>query len=76
MVVAARGNERRARTEPLLQLEAEHVAVEPKRALEVGHLQVDVTDADVRMNRHTVGLRSPVSGLRWHQPVPTEDRRL
>ncbi len=52
MVVAARRQERRARPEALLQLEAEHVAVEAKRSLEVGHLQVDVTDADVRMNSH------------------------
>ena len=52
MVIAAGRNERRARPEPLLQLEAKYAAVEAKRPIEVRHLQVDVADADVRMNGH------------------------
>jgi hypothetical protein len=44
MVVAARRDKRRAVTVTLGQFEAEHAAVEAEGAVEVGDLQVDVTD--------------------------------
>ena len=44
VVIAARRDERRVLAHPLLQLEAEHADVEVERALDVRHLQVDVTD--------------------------------
>ena len=44
MVLAARAEEGCLRTEPLLQVEADHVTVEGDRPLEVGDLQVDVPD--------------------------------
>ena len=34
-------------------LEAEHVAPEPERAVEIGDLEVDVADVDARMDRLT-----------------------
>ena len=40
MVIAASRNECRAGAQPLLQLEAEHAAIETERAVEIGHLQV------------------------------------
>jgi hypothetical protein len=38
-------------TETLLQLEAEHSAVEGQRALHVRHLQMDVADVDAGVDR-------------------------
>jgi hypothetical protein len=46
MVVAARRHERRLSAVSLRDLEAEDAAVKPQRTLQVGHLQMDVTDAD------------------------------
>ena len=51
VVVAARRDERCLGAVPLGQLEAEDAAVEPQRPLKVGHLQVDVTDADLGIDR-------------------------
>ena len=51
VVIAARGDERRVLAHPLLQLEAEHADVEVERALDVGHLQVDVADLVARIDR-------------------------
>ena len=45
VVVAAGGEECGAVTQALRHLEAEHVAIEADGALEVGDLEVDVTDA-------------------------------
>ena len=50
VVVPASGEERRLVAELLLELEAEHVAVEGDRALEVGNLEVHVADADARID--------------------------
>src|SRR4051812_20898163 len=44
MVIAPGGHEGRLRPEALLQLEAEDVAVEAERALDVGDLEMDVPD--------------------------------
>src|SRR5204862_5480591 len=45
VVIAAGRNERRTRAEPLCQLEAEHAAIKPKRAVEIGDLEVDMPDS-------------------------------
>ena len=50
MVVAAGAQERRRVAHPLRDLEAEDAVVERKRAVEVGHLEVDVADADARVD--------------------------
>jgi len=50
MVVSARGDERSLVAHPCLLLEAEHVAPEAERTLEIGDLQVDVTDVDARVD--------------------------
>src|SRR5712691_12972986 len=44
VMIAAGRNERRTRAHALLQLEAEHAAVEAERAVEIGDLQVHVPD--------------------------------
>ena len=49
VVIAAGGQECRLAAAPLHQLEAQHVAIERQRAIEVGDLQVHVADA------HAVG---------------------
>lgn len=51
VVVAAGGNERGLRAEALGDFEPEHTAVEGKGSVEVGDLEVDVTDADGGMER-------------------------
>ena len=51
MVIPAGGDERRLRSHLLLNLEAEHTAVEGERSFEVGDFEVDVTDTGVRMKR-------------------------
>src|SRR3569623_2327835 len=48
----------------LHQFEAEHAAIETERALKIGHLQMDVTDACARCNR-----------LRFLHAVSLTDRR-
>ena len=52
MVVAAGRDERRLVAVPLHHVEAEDVAVEGERAVDVGDLQVDVTDVDSRVEAH------------------------
>ena len=52
MVVAASRDEGRLVTGPLLHLEAEHAAPERERTLDVRHLQMDVPDADARIDAH------------------------
>ena len=44
VVIAAGRNERRTGTHPLHHLEAEHAAVEPERAIEIGDLEMDMPD--------------------------------
>ena len=51
MVVAAGGDEGRFIAQPLLQLEAEHAAVEVERAVDVRHFEVDVADVDAGVDR-------------------------
>ena len=51
MVVAAGREERRLVADPLLELEAEHVAVESESPVDVGDLQVDVTDVGAGVYR-------------------------
>ena len=56
VVVAAGGDEGRLVAQPLLELEAEHPAVEVERAVEVGDLEVDVADVDAGIDRSGGGL--------------------
>ncbi len=51
MVVATCRHERRLRAESLRHLEAENAAVESQRPFKVGDLQMDVADADLRIDR-------------------------
>ena len=44
VVIAAGRNERGARAQALLQLEAEHAAVKAERAIEIGDLEMDMPD--------------------------------
>ena len=48
MVIAAGRNERRTGAHPLHQLEAEHAAIKPQRAFEVGDLEMDMPDPGAR----------------------------
>ena len=50
VVVAARRDEGRARSEPLHELEAEDAAIEPQRPLEVGDLEMNVSDPRLGMD--------------------------
>ena len=60
VVVAAGRDEGRLVAEALLQLEAEHAAVEVERAVDVGDLEVDVADVDAGVDRLVVA-GSPVA---------------
>ncbi len=51
VVVAAGRDEGRVVPDPLLQLEAEHAAVEVERTVDVGHFEVDVADVDAGVDR-------------------------
>ena len=51
VMIAASGEKGRLVTEPLLQLEPEHAAIEGKRAVEVGHFQMNMADADAGIDR-------------------------
>ena len=44
MMIAAGRNERRGRAHPLHDLKAEHAAVKPERAFEIGDLEMDMPD--------------------------------
>src|SRR5258707_11940912 len=48
MVIAARRNERRARGQALHQLESQHTAIKSQRAIEIGHLEMNMPDAGSR----------------------------
>jgi hypothetical protein len=50
MVVSAGRKESRLRPVTLGNFKAEHIAVEPDRAVEVSNLQMDVTDPDFGMD--------------------------
>jgi hypothetical protein len=62
MMIAAGGNEGRLSTEPLRQLEAEHVAIECKRAINIGDLQMHMPDAGARRDRRCIGRNSRFRG--------------
>jgi hypothetical protein len=51
VVVAAGGEERGLVSHALHEVEAEHVPVEPDRAVEVRDLQMDVADVDAWIDR-------------------------
>ena len=57
VVVAAGADERGLLAVALLQLEPEHAAPEAERAVEIGHLQMDVPDVDARVDRHRASIR-------------------
>src|SRR5258707_14143218 len=48
MVIAARRNERRARGQALHQLESQHTAIKSQRAIEIGHLEMNMPDPGSR----------------------------
>ena len=45
MMIAAGRDEGRAGAHPLHQFETKHIAIEPERAIEVRHLEMDMPDA-------------------------------
>ena len=51
MVVTASGKEGRLVPVTLRKLEPEHFAIKRKRPIKVGNLQMNMPDADFRMNR-------------------------
>ena len=51
VVVAARGEKRGLVAHALHEVEAEHVAIEADRAVEVRDLQMDVSDVDAGIDR-------------------------
>ena len=53
VVIAAGGDERRLVAHPSLLLEAEHVTPEAERAVEVGHLQMDMADVESGVDRRS-----------------------
>ena len=50
VMISAGGEKRCARTEALHRLQAEHAAVEVQSAFDVGDFEVDVADADLRID--------------------------
>src|SRR5579871_291482 len=68
MMIAARGNERRLRTDALHQVETEHAAIKGERAIDVGDLEMDVTDAHSAVDRRA-GLvkRNWIASIIAHQ---------
>ena len=50
MVVTASGEERRLVSVALPEFESEHIAIKSKRPIKVGNLQMNMSDADVRVN--------------------------
>lgn len=69
VMVAACGEEGRRIPEALHFLKTEHVSVESQRSLQIGHLEMDVPDADLRMDSgsvhvKTLGRRPPVGQCR------------
>lgn len=50
MMVAAGREKRGLRTKPLLKFKTQHVTVESKRTLQIGHLQVHMTNTDARID--------------------------
>src|SRR5665811_2009782 len=51
VMVATRGKKRGLRTHPLHEVESEHVTIKADGSLEIGNLEVNVTDAGVRRKR-------------------------
>ena len=49
-MVSARRNERRLRTKALLQFKTQHAAIKLQRPFQVSDFQVDMADADTRIN--------------------------
>ena len=65
MVIAARRDEGGFVAQTLLQLEAEDARVEGERALDVGHLEVDVADVYTGIDRsHPATIPAPAKELR------------
>jgi hypothetical protein len=50
VVIPPGRQERRPVPEPLRQLEPEHPLVKRERTREIGHLEVDLTDGDARVD--------------------------
>jgi hypothetical protein len=48
VVIAAGRNERRARTQALRHLKPQHAAIKSQRAIEIGHLEMNMPDARSR----------------------------
>lgn len=53
MMITTSGDEGRAGAVALRELKAEHAAVEGERALQIGHLQMNVADANAGMDGRT-----------------------
>ena len=51
MVVTTSGKERRLASIALREFESEHIAIKRERPIKVGNLQMNMSDADIRMNR-------------------------
>jgi hypothetical protein len=51
VVVAAGGDKRRLAAIALGELEAEHAAIKPQRALQIGDLEVHMPDTDAGIDR-------------------------
>ena len=51
MVVTASGKERRLVSVALREFESEHIAIKRKCPIKVGNFQMNMSDADFRMNR-------------------------
>src|SRR6476661_6890160 len=73
MMIAAGRNKRRARGQALHQLEPQHAAIKSQRAIEIGHLEMNMPDAGARDDgcegfghalSPIVFLTSPASGAR------------
>src|SRR5436853_5269436 len=63
VVIAASGNESRIVAQALLQLEAEHPAVEVQGPIDVGDFEMDVADVDTGVDRDVVGSNAACRGL-------------
>src|SRR4051794_36664802 len=57
MMITAGGEECRLSSVTLCQFEAEHIAVEGQRAIQVGDLQMNVSNADLRVKRTKLSIR-------------------
>ena len=75
MMIAAGGNERRLLAKALRQFKTEHAAIKRQRPIEIGNLQMDVANADARIDRRDKS-RALRGNFRLHGHHPLLQARI